>query len=115
MRREKRDGPKEEPLKGEDIIKDPPLSVIERRVQRRLVGIRNAELNAIWIRHIQELRDFEDITEDLKLLSEVRKLEAAKKKDGRDGEEMATFEDWTAMPVEAKAEKVNWGAIVNES
>lgn len=107
----KENGPEEEGL-------EPPLTVIERRVFRKIVKMRNDSLNRWWSTHIAEVRKFEDLTQDGLTLSENRRRQVPVVKEQRIQENQKiekALSDWSMMPNENKAETVNWGAIHSET
>ena len=102
----------------EEVVEEPPLRIIERRVFRTVVRQRNDALNRLWHLHLAEVSVFEDLTKEGVTLSEERrrKVPVVREQRNQENEKIKkALRDWNTMPNENKAETVNWGAIHSET
>jgi hypothetical protein len=96
---------------------NPPLHVLERRILRMAVEARNLALNSLWYSHMNQVSDFQDLTEDGSTVDEDRKkkrLCVMETKKAEENRQQRLMKEWTTLPPEAKTDSVDWNAIYSE-
>lgn len=99
------------------VLEEPPLKVIERKVDRLLVKQRNEALNRLWHEHRADLVVFDDLNDEGLTVSEVRKKkvpEVLEQKKADEEKAKRAIKDWGALPSDIKVESVDWRAINGE-
>jgi hypothetical protein len=104
---------KEDEDEDEELNGGPPQAVIEHKVYRQVLLDRNNALRFVWFSHMRELQQFDDISEDGKLASDIANKELQDKKAKERSEEEA-FGDWTHKPTDEKIKSVDWATIHKE-
>jgi hypothetical protein len=98
-------------------IEDLPLAVLEVKVYREMIKMRNTALKKAQAKFMAELTVFEDISEDGVLASVEKQMNMSKMSTERKREIMKhkeALQEWSSLSTDIKAESVNWGAIYNE-
>lgn len=99
-------------------VEDPPLAVLDVKVYREMIQMRNLALKKAQAKFMEEVSVFEDINESGVLASVEKQGNLSRILWQRKREVMQqkeALQEWSNMSTDLKVESVNWGAINSEA